>query len=179
MHSIRRFVFSVPALAALTLVTSFPAVAQQKNWKDNSEYNLANSAYRDADPATKLADLDEWTALYPATEFSDEREQMYLSVYQKLNLARRAFGVAQELLQNHPNNYRALVATLSSIASIHPSAADLEAAEKSANYLIANLDTVFAPSNRPLDMSSEELAQAKDGVAALVQQALETIRSLR
>jgi hypothetical protein len=178
-----RFGFSVAALAALMFATALPAPAQQENrqkrWKDNAEYNLANSAARDTDPANKLADLDQWSTAFPLSDYLDERLDMYLFTYEQLNEARQAFDLAQEILQNHPNNYRALAATVSEVAAIRPSSAELDAAERAANYLLANVETVFAESIRPSGMSAAEWARAKDVIAPFVQQALQTIRGLR
>lgn len=183
MLSNSRFDFSVAALAALMFATAFPAPAQQENrqklWKDNTEYNLANSAAKDTDPATKLADLDQWSAAFPQSDFSDDRLEMYFSTYQQLNQPRQAFDVAQMILQNHPNNYRALTATLSEVAAIRPSSSDLDAAEKAANYLLANIDTVFAASNRPSAIPAADWARVKDAITPFVEQALQTIRGLR
>jgi hypothetical protein len=183
MLSNSRFGFSVVALAVLMLATALPAPAQQENrpkrWKDTAEYNLAVSAARDADPTTKLADLDQWSAAFPQSEFSDDRLEMYFSTYQQLNQPRQAFDVAQMILQNHPNNYRALTATVSAVAAILPTSADLDTAESAATYLLANIDAVFEASNRPFGMSGAEWARAKDAIEPFVQQALQTIRGLR
>lgn len=182
MLSIRRPGPLVAALAAL-LATALPAPAQQENrrklWRDNTEYSLANSAARDTDPANKLADLDQWSAAFPQSDFLDERLDMYLSTYQQLNEARQAFDAAQTILQNRPNDLPALTATLSEVAAIRPSSSDLDAAERAANYLLTNIDTVLAVSKRLSGASATELTRAKDAIAPFVQQALQTIRGLR
>jgi hypothetical protein len=104
---------------------------------------------------------------------------MYLSTYQQLNQARQAFDTAQIILQNHPNTLNALTATLSDVAPIRPSSSDLDTAERAANYLLANIDAVFAESNWRSRTSDADLARAKDRAAQFVQQALQTIRGLR
>ena len=183
MLSNSRFGFSVAAVAALMFATALPVPAQQENrrklWKNSAEYSLANSAASDTDPAAKLADLDKWTASYPSTDFNEQRLDLYLSAYQQLNQARQAFDIAQTILLNDPNNLNALTATLSEVAAIRPTSADLDAAEKAANYLLTNIDTVFAASHRLSGASGEERARTRDAVEPFVQQALQTIRGLR
>ena len=76
----------LPAL--LLLASCAPAqdraAAPRKNWKDQAEYELANAASTETDPARKLAYLDTWTANYPATDYIDERQSMYAIVYRQL-----------------------------------------------------------------------------------------------
>lgn len=73
-------------LAALALLLSSYAFAQDrdaapaKKWTDQAEYDLANAAATETDPAKKLADLDQWSASYPASEFGNVRQKMYLAL---------------------------------------------------------------------------------------------------
>jgi TonB family protein len=71
----------LPALALLTgcALAQDRGAAPAKKWTDQAEYALANAAATETDPAKKLADLDKWAASYPASEFSDMRQNMYLA----------------------------------------------------------------------------------------------------
>jgi hypothetical protein len=151
------------------------------NWTDKGEFDLANAAVGAADPAARLADLDRWTANYPRTGFIDVRLNMYLFAYTQLNRARQAFDIAQKILQDHPNDFRALIATVTQAAAIKPSPTptDLDAAEKAANLLLNNQDAVFADANKPAGMSDADWARAKDQTKPFVDQALIVIRGLR
>jgi len=79
----RRLLTALLLLASCALAQD-RAAAPQKKWKDQAEYELANAAATETDPARKLAYLDTWTANYPATEFIDERQSMYTIVNQQL-----------------------------------------------------------------------------------------------
>jgi hypothetical protein len=155
-------------LAALALLSSC-AFAQDrdaapaKNWKDKAEFDLANAVATETDPAKKLVDLDKWAASYPASEFSDQRWDMYLGAYQQLNDARNAFDIAQRILQTRPNDLRALAAMVSQVAAIRPAPtpADVEAAEKAANLLINNPDTGSAAVNKTRNTPESQSAQTQ------------------
>jgi len=135
-----------------------PAAVHVKSWADRAEYELANAAVMETDPATKLADLDKWTASYPVTEYIDERQSMYLGAYQQLNQARPAFAKAQEILRVQPDNLQALAITVSQVTLIKPAptAADLDAGEKAANILLASQEGVFPPTRKPLELTDEQ-----------------------
>src|ERR1035438_8519765 len=90
--------------AALLLIASY-ALAQDsppgpnKRWNDPAEYDFARAALAQTDPAQQLAALDKWAATYPATEFLDDRQNMYLNTSVVLKQAREAFDTAQEILK--------------------------------------------------------------------------------
>jgi TonB family protein len=170
-------------LAALALLTSCAlaqdrAAAPQKNWKDKAEYELANAALWETDPAARLANLDRWAAEFSSTEYIDERWDMYLSTYQQLNDAGRAFDVAQKILQTRPNNLPALAATVSQVTAIKPAptTGDLDAAERAANLLI---NTAPAPSDKPPNMTAAQWAETRDRVQGYATQVLPAIDRLR
>lgn len=173
-------------LTALSLFTGC-AFAQdwsatpRKHWTDKAEFDIANAAATETDPATRLLYLNTWTRNYRYTEFIDERGDMALSTYQQLHEARLAFDGAQKILSNRPNNFRALTAMVSEVTAIRPAPTltDLDKAEKAANYLLNSADTVFAAANKPWDMTDAEWARAKDQITPFVQQALTAIRGLR
>jgi tetratricopeptide (TPR) repeat protein len=167
-------VAAIAVVAGLMLGVAGPGRAQDKagdkpaapakNWKDNNEYTEADAALKEADPAKKLADLDKWKADYPATEYVDERQAMYLVTYQALKQARQAFDEAQEILKTHPNDFLSLIATVSQVMAIKPAPtpADLDAADKVASLLLNSQDTVFAPANKPAAMTDAQWTQARD-----------------
>ena len=70
---------------------------QQKQYKDRAEYDIITKVYGEADPARKLALLDEWKQKYPETEYNLERARFYLDSYQKTGQDRRGGGCRQGL----------------------------------------------------------------------------------
>jgi hypothetical protein len=150
--------------------------APAKNWKDNAEYELASAALKETDPAKKLADLDKWKAGYPATEYIDERQSMYLATYQALKQPRQAFDVAVDILKVHPNDAEAVIATISQVTLIKPAPtpADLDIAEKNANIFIDNPDSL-----KPAAVSDADWAKNKAAVKPYSENVLIAIYGLR
>jgi len=167
-------VFSKQSLMVLLSVTAaftltFGLAAQDKQqdkkgpeWKDRAEYDLYDAAQKDQNPQSRLATLDKWKQQYPNSDFADGRRDMILTTYQQLKQDRQVIDLAQEILKDKPNNFHALSALLSSVQALKPpSAADLDLAEKTANYLFDNLDQVYSAANKPEAVSADQWAQAK------------------
>ena len=88
---------------------------QEKNYKDRAEYDVITKVYAEADPAKKLALLDEWTEKYPETDYHVERARFYLDSYQKTSQTAQAVEAAKTLLTKVPDDFTAhYVITLSS-----------------------------------------------------------------
>jgi hypothetical protein len=129
----------------------------KKEWKGQEEYNLFQ-AYQKADPKGKIEALDKWKAAFPASDFAEEREEQYLFVYQQTNMNREAFDKAAEILKAHPNHFYSLSAIERLVYTLPPppKAADLDTAGRVSKYLLDNLDAVFAPSNKPMDVKDAD-----------------------
>ena len=129
----------------------------KKDWKGQEEYNLFQ-AYQKADPKAKIEALDKWKAAFPASDFAEEREEQYLFVYQQTNMNRQAFDKAAEILKTRPNHFYSLSAIERLVYILPPplKAEDLGTAERVSKYLLDNLDAVFAPSNKPMDVKDAD-----------------------
>jgi hypothetical protein len=71
-----------------------PAAAQaqknQKNWKDNAEYELYSAIIKpDATPAVRLQNLDKWKSAYPQSEYADTRQKSTCSPTRRLTIIAR------------------------------------------------------------------------------------------
>src|SRR5579863_4838685 len=153
-------VFAV--LTAFTLTFGLAAQEKKKEWKDRAEYDLAAAAQADQNATSRLATLEKWKQGYPASDYADAREDMYLSTYQQLGQQRQVIQTAQAMLKDQPNNIRALGAIIAASQALKPpTAADLELAEKTTNYLIDNLDQIYAAANKPAGLKDEDWAKAK------------------
>ena len=95
--------------ACLLLLVAAVAVPNQeeKKYKDAAEYDLIVKVYAEADPAKKLALLDEWAQKYPETDYHLERSQFYLDSYQKTGKTTEAVDAAKELLGKVPGDFTA------------------------------------------------------------------------
>jgi hypothetical protein len=129
----------------------------KKDWKSTEEYNLFQ-AYQKADPKGRIEALDKWKAAFPTSDFADEREEQYLIIYQQMNMNRQAFDKAVEILKTRPNHFYSLSAIERLVYTLPPplAPADLDTAARVSKYLLDNLDAVFAPSNKPMDVKDAD-----------------------
>jgi hypothetical protein len=159
-----------------------PAAAQknQKNWKDTAEYDLYSAIIKpDATPADRLKNLDKWKAGYPTSDYADTRQKIYLITYQALNNHRAAFDIAAETLKTDPNDLASIQEILGYVRALEPTKAsdslsaqnkaDLDTAEKVAQYLLANADAVFASDKKPAGATDAQWAQAKPTMVKFAQ----------
>jgi hypothetical protein len=159
------------ALVALALI--LPAQEKKKEWKDRAEYDLYDAALKDTNSTARLDTLEKWKKQYPQSDFSDVRQQIYLVTYRQLNRAREAFDAAVEILKDNPNHVVALATVAGDIYQFNPpSAADLDTAEHTCNYLLANLDAIYAPEKRPADTKEADWVKAKPEMKAFAQKTL-------
>jgi hypothetical protein len=146
---------------------------QKKDWKGQEEYSLFQ-AFQKADGKAKIEALDKWKAAFPASDFADEREEQYLFVYQQANMNRQAFDKAAEILKTRPTHFYSLSAIERLVYTLPPALkpADLDTAERVSKYLLDNLDTVFAPSNKPADVKDADWATYKPAMKNAAQATL-------
>lgn len=169
-----------PLAVTTCLLVMVAAVAvpypQEKKYKDRGEYDVLSKVYAEADPAKKLALLDQWSEKYPETDYHVERTQFYLDSYQKTNQNEKAVETAKELLGKMPGNFTANYAiTLLSPYLGKSDAGTLDTAAKSAQDLLAGMDKQFAakPDNVPQEAwdnarkQAEALAHKTTGWAAM------------
>lgn len=145
----------------------------KKEWKGQEEYNLFQ-AFNKADLKGKIEALDKWKAAFPASDFAQEREEQYLFVYQQLGMNRQAFDKAAEILKTRPNHFYSLSAIERLIYTLPapPQPADLDTAERVSKYLLDNLDTVFAASNKPMDVKDADWTTYKPAMRNAAQATL-------
>ncbi len=118
---------------------------QEKQYKDRAEYDIISKVYGEADPAAKLALLDEWTQKYPETDYGLERVRFYLDSYQKTGKTAEAVDAAKALLELVPNDFTANYAI--TLFSPYLGRADEEVVDvstKAANGLLEGIPTQFA-----------------------------------
>ena len=159
------------AVLALTAFAQAPAPAQ-KNWKDRAEYDLyAEITKPDATPAARLQNLDKWKSMYPMSEYADVRLKIYLVTYQQMNNHRAAFDMANQILQADPNDLTSLTEIVGyglTLVPADPKAtltaqnkADLDTVEKTARYILGNLDKVYATDKKPQGTTDDQWNAAK------------------
>jgi hypothetical protein len=161
----------------LALGWALAAQEPKKEWKGGQEeYNLFQ-AYQKADNKGKVEALDKWKAAFPTSDFAEEREEQYLIVYQQLNMNRQAFDKAAEILKTRPNHFYSLSAIERLVFALPPAPnpADLDTAERVSKYILENLDTAFAASNRPADVKEADWTTYKPAMQNAAQATLARI----
>src|SRR3954454_24753441 len=73
-------------------------------WKDRAEYDLVLELREDASAQKRIELLDGWKARYPASEFQQMRQELYLTSYDALGDTRNMLRVAREMLKSEPDN---------------------------------------------------------------------------
>jgi hypothetical protein len=183
----RKYILPAAVLAALALgFTPGKAMAQaaqqpaaqsgqpQKNWKDRAEYDLYESIGKAADANQRLTLLNQWKEKYPASEFSDLRDVLFMETYRQLGRGGDMLTAANTVLAKDPNNIQALGAAITSVYTLPPNAPpdQLSTVEKAANQLLTNADTLFAADKKPANVSDADWTSAKKSLTTTAETAL-------
>jgi tetratricopeptide (TPR) repeat protein len=118
--------------------------SQAKNWKDRAEYDLFDVITKDSNPRTKLEKLQQWELQYPNTEYSQQRQVLFLTTYVALNQPKEAVTIARRMLANDPNNFSALYYTMFYTRALtvnNPTPDLLDQGEKAAKAILENINT--------------------------------------
>jgi len=99
-----------------------PAAPKAPAAKDQGEFDIANAAAKETDPAKRLDLLHQWEQKYPDSDFKGQRD---------VNIADAESKIAAKAL------------------TAGTSATDMDAAQKAAQDLIDNLGKYLAPENKP------------------------------
>lgn len=124
--------------------TSPSSQQPQKNWKDRAEYDLYDAITKDTNPKSRLEKVQQWEKQYPQTDWQAERNTLFLTTYFALGDAKNATDVAKKILAQDPKNFSALYIILTftqALAGNSPTPEVLDQGEKTANAILANIDT--------------------------------------
>lgn len=152
----------------LTAVLVLPAWTQapQKNYKDRAEYELYSSILKETNAQKKLELLNQWKEKYPGTEFQSERLGLFLVTYQALNKGPEMLATAKEMVAADPKNMQGLYwVAIFTLNNTSPE--QLDAGQKAAQGLLANLNEVFAASKKPASISDDAWKKERDTIEIL------------
>jgi hypothetical protein len=174
---------AAPAPAGQTGGTAPAAAAPAASgpqWKDRAEYDLFESIRTDQNGQTKLEKLNSWKEKYPDSQFKQQRLLLYLTTYQQLNQAAKMIDTAKQILANDPKDFTALYW----IAFLTPSqndqsAAALDAGEKAANGMLANLDATFSADKKPAGTTDAAWKTARDSMEGIAHKTLGWVAMIR
>ena len=143
--------------AVLCIILAFPSAGQTspRNWKDRGEYDLANRITSESNPDEQLKLLLEWRRLYPASDFTRERQLLFLQTYDSAGRGDEAFAAAGELLQRDPSNGTAMLLLCSWAPRLKgPPEGAAALVKKAATELLARLDQDWPTSSARREMGS-------------------------
>jgi len=106
---LKRYVSQLTMLGLLwsaNTAWSSPQAAQPKP-KDQQEFELINSVYKETDDNKKLALMEQWKQKYPETEFRETRVALMMNSYANVGQLPKAIDAARELLGIAPNSFAA------------------------------------------------------------------------
>ncbi len=147
--------------------------AAQKNWKDRAEYDLYEAITKETTPSKRLELLNSWKEKYALSDFSDARQQLFMSTFSLVGRPGDALATAGEILAKEPNNLQALSAALTAIFSLQtPTPDHLAIAERASNQVTSNVDALFAADKKPANVSDADWTTAKKSLQLLSQNAL-------
>jgi hypothetical protein len=130
-------VLPIAARAQAPATPAAPAAPKAPAAKDQGEFDIANAADKEKDPAKKLDLLHQWEQKYPDSDFKGMRA---------VNIAQAESQIAAKAL------------------TAGTSAGDMDAAQKAAQDLIDNLDKYLAPENKPAAVTDAQWSQAKQTI---------------
>ncbi len=148
--------------AVLGIILAFPGTGQTspKNWKNRAEYDLYARIASESSASEKLKLLLEWRRLYPASDFSRERQSLFLRTYDAAGQGDEAFAAASELLQTDPSDLTAMLLLCSWAPRLKaPPEAAVGLVKKVATELLARLDQ-----DLPAAFTRREVGSFFDGI---------------
>lgn len=159
-------------LVVLSLVGAL-MVAQEPQWKDRDEYDIAQKAQAATDLKQKIELLKQWKEKYPDSAFKQQRQETLLQTYQAAGDIANSKASAKELLTMDAKSYVAnyMLARLA-FSNQSPSPADLEEATNAANGLLGSLDDTFSAAKKPAGVGDDQWTQAKTESAVLAHSTL-------
>ena len=173
-HFLRRLtaISALAILGAITGATSQPAQggqaapeAKKKNYKDQQEYTLYDSATKETDNNKKLTILNTWKEKYPDSDFKQDRLVLFLNTYQALGKGQNMMDTAKEILAIDPKDITALYWITFLSPSMGNTSADATAtAVKAANGLLA--------AEKPAATKEEDWKAAKSNLDAIAYKTL-------
>ncbi len=122
-----------------------PAAPQ---WKDQGEFDVAQSINKETDPQKKLDLVGQWEQKYPDSALKGQRMLMKMQIESQI--------APKAMMPNAP-------------------AADLTNGQKAAQDLVDNLDMYFADANKPAQATADQWQQAKQQVAFTAHMVLATV----
>ncbi|HLK66839.1 MAG TPA: hypothetical protein VKU19_25575 [Bryobacteraceae bacterium] len=174
-------VMAVVAVLSAETAMGQPAAAPQKNYKSQAEYEIYNEAAKDFGAnnfAKAITDLDTWKQQFPESDYSGDREVLYIKSYMGAKQYGKALDEAADLFskgldkvfsnpKDGPGQMLQILynATVAVPAVTNPTPAQLSAGSQAARQLLTF-------DRRPDGVSDENWTKLKSDVQAPAKAAL-------
>jgi tetratricopeptide (TPR) repeat protein len=147
--------------------------AAEKKWKDQAEYDVYIAITKEADGNKALGLLNTWKQKYAETDFKEERIQLYLRTYQKLNQGENMLKTAEEWMGMNPKVLEPMWwATLLTVSLNNTAPDRLALGEKASRGVLAHVESELTAAKRPPATSEADWEKQR---TALSTQAIKTL----
>ena len=127
---------------------------KKKQYKDQQEYTLFDSATKETDANKKLTLLNTWKEKYADSDFKMDRLKLFLTTYQQLGQPAKMIDTAKEILASDPKDITALYWITFLTPTLGSTSSDtLDTGEKAANGLLN--------AEKPASVKDEDWTKAK------------------
>ncbi len=145
----------VAAVLCTILVLPSSCQTMAKSWKDRAEFDLYERISRESNVSEKLKLLLEWRRMYPASDFTRERQSLFLRTYDSAGQGDEAVAAASELLQSDPSDVTAMLLLCYWAPRLKaPPEGAAGLVKKAATQVLARLDQDFPMSSTRREIGS-------------------------
>jgi hypothetical protein len=126
------------------------------------ELDVYNQVIRENDPQAALRALNNWSARFPRSDYTDERQYLYIHVYNRLSQPEKVLEIAAPLVSTGVRTRfedpgKVLQILFDSATSLqklpHATAPQTATGQQAARQLLEFLPEYFAPKNKPVTVS--------------------------
>jgi hypothetical protein len=170
--------------AAAPATPAPPRTRREKKYRNSSERALAARVLEHLESRgfpKALAELDQWAASYPETDFADERTYYYMLAYHGTNqpakvVERGSTMVARRVVELFDEPMQALSVAYLTVTDFHrvnrPTRDQSSAARNAARELLSMLPVCFTPERRPEAMTAADWAKSRSELEILAREIL-------
>lgn len=157
-----------------------PAQPAQKNYKDRGEYDLYSKITQTQDPKARLDLLNQWQDKYPQSDFADDRLKYFINTLAQLvpndpSARQQLIQRCNEMLKTNPNYFLAnyyIALWGPAVGGANPPSDLSSQVDTAAHSVLQGVDTTFAASTKPANVSDAQWSTQKNQAIALAHNAL-------
>jgi len=142
--------------------------SKTQQWRDRAEYDLYQSILNEHGSARRLSLLTNWKERYPASDFIQARNDLFIQTYSAVGKPEMVLAVGNEAIHADPQDFTAMYLMAMNVQKLpKPTADQLAAGQRAASGMLDNLDMFFATNQKPSNTSDVTWAEARTHAEAL------------